>query len=134
VQVIRNWLIVEVPWIKFIIHWPFPRHNRLLSREDFHTHPAHFSECFTLSFNVCVRPSEHFDDTTLLTVFIGSILVNSGILPNEIGGFRRDCEFFALSVSCLDSEGESAFEGASSCVLIVGGIPFIVPVVFHLGD
>jgi len=104
-QVVRYWLIVKPPGIQFTVLWPFVRENWFLCGEHFNAHPPHLSKCFALSLNVFVRPAEHFDDTSLLTVLVCCILVNSGILPDEVWSFRSDCELSSTSVNCLYNQG-----------------------------
>jgi hypothetical protein len=103
-QVVRNWLIVKPPGIQFTALGPFVRKDRFLSRENLDTHPAHLSESLAFSLNVGMRPSEHFDDTSLLAVLVSCILVDNRVLPNKVWSFRSDCELSTTSVDCLNNQ------------------------------
>jgi hypothetical protein len=43
VKLIADGLIIEPPRVKFTILGPFEGENRFLRREDFHSHPSHFT-------------------------------------------------------------------------------------------
>jgi hypothetical protein len=107
IQVVRNWLIVEIPWIQLSVLRPFVRNHGFLSGEDFNSHPAHFAKCFTLSFDISVWPAKHLDNSTLLTIVVCCILNDGWILPNEIRGFRLVSELCTRSISSLHDQGES---------------------------
>ena len=133
-KIIRNWLVVEPPWIQFPILWPFVWKYWFLSGENFNSHPAHFTKSFALGFNVGVRPSKHFNDTTFLTVFVCGILVNSGILPQEVWCFGCDCELSAWLINCFDYKSQCCSERSSDGVWLVWSEAFVVPVVLNINN
>ena len=134
IQVVRNWLIVEIPWIQLSVLRPFIRNHGFLSGEDFNSHPAHFAKCFTLSFDISVWPAKHLDNSTLLTIVVCCILNNGWILPKEIRGFRLVSELCTRSISSLHDQGESICKRTVNWEDAAGSETFIVPVVLHFGD
>jgi hypothetical protein len=133
-EVVSNGLIVEVPGVELTLLGPFIGHDWLHGGEDLDAHPAHLSESLTLGLDVLMRPAEHLDDTSLLTVLVGSILLNYRVLPNEVGGLKGNREFTTLWVSGLHGEGESLSKGRSCGVGAGGNISFIVPVVGNIDN
>jgi hypothetical protein len=56
-----------------------------LSWENFDSHPAHFTKRFTLGFNVSMRPSEHFNNTTFLTILYAASWLIVGFYHRKFG-------------------------------------------------
>lgn len=90
IQSVADRLVVEPPGIKFTILRPFIREDTFLRREHLYTHPSHFAKCSALSLDVGIWPAEHFDDSSLLSIFVLRPLGDIGGLPDEIEGLKSD--------------------------------------------
>ena len=90
IQSVADWLVVEPPGVKFTILRPFIREDTFLRRENFDTHPSHLAKCSALSLDVGIWPAEHFDDSSLLSIFVLRTLGDIGGLPDEIEGLKSD--------------------------------------------
>ena len=117
-KLVRNGLIVEIPWVKLTILGPLVREDRLRNWVDFDAHPALLSQVSTFFRDVSMRPAKHLDNTSLLSILINWILVNLTGLPGEINWFEGDGEVLRPVVA-LDLEGESAIKGLIRAVGIV---------------
>ena len=69
-QFVADGLVVEIPRVKFTILRPFIRKDTFLRWENLDTHPSHLAKCSALSLDVGIRPAEHFDDGSLLSIFV----------------------------------------------------------------
>lgn len=134
-QVVRDGLIVEPPGVKFSVLGPFVSHNRLHSGENLDTHPAHSSDSFAFLFNISVRPAEHLNNSTLLTILISSILNNLRVLPQEIESLKRNFKFFVVLINGFDSKTEGSItERRVSIKSAAQGKTRITPVVLDINN
>jgi hypothetical protein len=90
IQSIADWLVVEPPGVKFTILRPFIREDTFLRWEHLDTHPSHLAKCSALSLDVGIWPAKHFDDSSLLSIFVLRTLGDIGGLPDEIEGLKSD--------------------------------------------
>lgn len=110
IQSVADGLVVEPPGVKFTILRPFIREDTFLRREDLDTHPSHLAKCSALSLYVGIWPAEHFDDGSLLTIFVFRALGDIGGLPDEIEGLKSDVPSKPMNVVTSDSNREGARE------------------------
>jgi hypothetical protein len=133
-KVVSNGLVVEVPGVELTFLGPFVRHDGLHGGENLDSHPSHFAEGFALSLNVSMRPAKQLNDTTLLAILVGGVLLDGGVLPDEVGGFERNRELGSVAISGLYGEGKSLSEGGGGGVSVGGNVAFVVPVVGNIDD
>jgi hypothetical protein len=106
VKSIGDWLVVEPPGVQLSVLRPCIREYRLLRREHLDSHPTHFAKSSALVLNVSPRPSEHFDDSTLLALLIGISLRDVFSLPDEVEGLHGVLPFLSITIDTLDKDGE----------------------------
>ena len=133
-KVVWNRLIVEPPWIKFPILWPFISNYRLLCWENFNTHPSHLTESFAFCLDISMGPTKHFDDTSFLTIFIDCILNDGWILPNEIWRFRWVCELRARAISCFNNKWKSIWKWTGGWEGVACRETLVVPVILQFNN
>jgi hypothetical protein len=132
-KLVRNRLIVKPPRVKLSILRPLVRKDGLGNWENFDAHPALLSEVGAFFLDVSVRPAKHLNNTTLLTVFVNSRLVDCSSLPDEVHWFEGD-GIVLCAVVRLDRKGESICKGTTDGVRVFGLEALAVPVVLKGGD
>ena len=102
-ELVGDRLVIEPPRVELTVLRPFVREYRLHSGEDFNSHPTLLSQKGALFFNISMRPSEHLDNTALLSVLVNGILIDLLVLPREVKWFHSDREIIC-AIACFDSE------------------------------
>lgn len=133
-KVVWDRLIVEPPWIKLPILWPFISNYWLLCWKNFDTHPSHLTESFTFCLDISMRPTKHFNNTSFLTIFINGILNDGWILPNEIWRFRWVCELRARTICCFNNKRKSLWKWTGCREGVACGETLVVPVILHFNN
>lgn len=110
IQFVADRLVVEPPGVKFTILRPFIREDTFLRWEHLDTHPSHLAKCSALSLDVGIWPAEHFDDGSLLPIFVLRTLGDIGGLPDEIEGLKSYVPSKTVNVVTSDSNREGARE------------------------
>jgi hypothetical protein len=110
IQFVADRLVVEPPGVKFTILRPFIREDTFLRWEHLDTHPTHLAKCSALSLDVGIRPAEHFDDSSLLSIFVLRTLGDIGGLPDEIEGLKSYVPSKTVNVVTSDSNRKGARE------------------------
>ncbi len=81
---VAGWLIEPVPWVKFSIFRIAEVQNWFLRWEHFNSQVTCLSKHDAFLGDFIIRPAEHFNDDTFLSVFIIWWSIDSWVVPDEV--------------------------------------------------
>ena len=132
-KLVRGGLVVEPPWVELAVLWPLIGEDGLRDWEDLDSHPALLGQVRALFLDIVVRPAEHLNNCSFLTVLIGSILLNRPCLPDKTHWFKSDGVIRGAVVG-LDLERQWRVHSAVNRVRVSSGEVLTVPIVGQLCD
>ena len=102
VEAIANRLIDPIPGIEFSILGMFKVEDRLLRRKHFDSQVTSFAYHFAFFGNIIVGPSEHFNDSSFLSLLKIIGLVDGWVVPNKVNIIEDESSFDELSFFCFN--------------------------------